>query len=86
MVTRVQKSIKDSKLRKQFNIRAKNRKIRKDKKTTGELTKYVDKRELKNNKKKPKHSEDKESADENIEHDPTPIVQQPVADPHPELS
>ena len=58
MVTRVQKSIKDSKLRKQFNIRAKLRKERKDQKTTGQLTKYVDKRELKLVKRQPEESDD----------------------------
>ena len=43
MVTKVQKSIADSKLRKQFNARAKQRKEWKAKKATGELSKYVDK-------------------------------------------
>lgn len=51
MVSKVQRSIKDSKLRKQFNLRAKDRTDRKKLKEKGLLTKYVDKRERKQQKK-----------------------------------
>lgn len=47
MVTKVQKSIKDSKLRKQFNVRAKQRVEWKAQKATGELSRYVDLKERK---------------------------------------
>lgn len=49
MVTRVQKAIKDSKLKKQFNLRSKDRNSRKQQKEKGLLSKYVDKRERKQN-------------------------------------
>ena len=65
MVNRHQKSIKDSKLRKQFNQRAKQRKEWKAKKANGEITKYVDKKKL----KQPAQITTTENADEPIKQD-----------------
>jgi hypothetical protein len=47
MVNKVQKAIKDSKMKKDFRLRAKQRSERKKSKSVSQLSKYVDKRELK---------------------------------------
>ena len=69
MVTKVQKSIADSKLRKQFNARAKQRKEWKAKKATGELSKYVDKTQIKKNKIQEQQKERQDSSQSQSESD-----------------